>query len=77
MTTKTKTKFRNGDGLDAPHIQPAKSTSKTIRILGSTHTFIQRAAGWFFLDLANETYFILVLTLLPTLSIQGAMQWMH
>jgi len=71
------TGLTNGDGLDAPHDQPAKSTTKSTRILGAIHTFINRAASGFTVDLAFVAYGILMLILVVSMLIREALQWMH
>jgi hypothetical protein len=75
MTTNTKP--TNSDGPDTPRIRPAKSTTKSTRILGAIHTLIQRVASGFTLDRGIDAYCIMVLILSVILLIQGAVQWMH
>jgi hypothetical protein len=72
MTTNTKPK--NGDRLDAPHDQSAKSTSKSSRILGAFRKFINRAASGIALDLSIDAYCIFVLILVALMLIHGVMQ---
>lgn len=66
-----------GDGLDVPHDQPAKSTSKSTRILGAIRTFINRAVSGFTLDRGIDAYFIMMLILMVIVLFQGVLQWMQ
>lgn len=67
----------NGDGLDAPHDQPAKLTNKTNRILGAIRTFIKDATSGFSIDLGIGLDSIMLLILAAILLIQGVTQWMR
>ena len=75
MTTNTKP--TNGDGLTTPHSQPAKITTKSTRILGAIHTFINRAVSGFAVDRGIGLDSIALLILAVFMLIQGVMQWMH
>ena len=67
----------NGDGLDAPHDQPAKLTNKTTLILVAIRAFIKGAASGFSIDRSIGLDSIMLLILAAILLIQGVMQWMR
>lgn len=75
MTTNTKP--TNGDGLDAPHDQPAKSTTKSTCILRAIRIFVQRAACGFTIDRGIGLDSILLLILAVIILVQEVLQWMR
>jgi len=75
LTTNTKSKSR--DGLDAPHDQPAKSTTKSTRILGAIHTIINRAASGFTVDRGIGLDSILLVILAAFIVVQEVLQWLN
>jgi hypothetical protein len=76
-TMTTNTKPTNGDGLDAPHDQPAKSTTKSTHILRAIHSFFQRAASGFIIDRGISLDSILLLILAVFMLVQEVLQWMR
>lgn len=75
MTTNTKP--TNGDGLDAAHVQLAKSTTKSTRILGATRGFIRRAVSGFSIDRGIGLDAIALLILMAVFLVQGVLQWLR
>jgi len=75
MTTNTKP--TNGDGLDAPHDQPANLTTKRTHILRAIQAFINHAVGGFTVDRGIGLDSIALLILAAFMLVQGVLQWMH